>query len=175
MFKNENGFSLVELAIATGLAVALAATAVTILSGTTATLSSNANGAAGTSSQYNTDVLANASGTPAAPAVAVTMGAVTDISYNNGAIYWKTTGPSVGDMRFVITVTSTGEVIRDVLASSALDMNSPTGPQVELGYASNSGYYAVTRRSPDGTDHYGDITITAISVTDPSVSVSASA
>lgn len=62
MFKNENGFSLVELAIAAGLAVALAATAVTVLSGTTATLSSNANGAAGTSSQYNTDVLGNASG-----------------------------------------------------------------------------------------------------------------
>ena len=62
MFKNENGFSLVELAIAAGLAVALAATAVTVLSGTTASLSSNANSAAGTSSQYNTDVLANASG-----------------------------------------------------------------------------------------------------------------
>ena len=60
MFKNESGFSLVELAIAAGLAVALAATAVTILSGTTATLSSNAAGAAGTSSAYNSNVLTNA-------------------------------------------------------------------------------------------------------------------
>lgn len=57
MFKQEQGFSLVELAIAAGLAVALAATAVTVLSGTTATLSSKANGAAGTSTQYNYDVL----------------------------------------------------------------------------------------------------------------------
>lgn len=59
MFKEEKGFSLVELAIAAGLAVALAATAVTVLSGTTASLSNNAAGAAADSDQYNIAVLSN--------------------------------------------------------------------------------------------------------------------
>lgn len=59
MFKEEKGFSLVELAIAAGLAVALAATAVTVLSGTTASLSNNAAGAANDSDQYNIAVLSN--------------------------------------------------------------------------------------------------------------------
>lgn len=60
IFKtNENGFSLVELAIAAGLAVALAATAVTVLSGTTATLSSEANVSKNSIDCYNTSALAN--------------------------------------------------------------------------------------------------------------------
>lgn len=99
MFKNENGFSLVELAIAAGLAVALAATAVTILSGTTASLSSNANGAAGTSSQYNADVLANASGAAgnnnvAAPTFAEVAAGYTVSPYNPNTS-WTSASPVI--------------------------------------------------------------------------------
>lgn len=61
IFKtNENGFSLVELAIAAGLAVALAATAVTVLSGTTANLSSKALASKTTLDCYNNEVVSNA-------------------------------------------------------------------------------------------------------------------
>lgn len=60
IFKtNENGFSLVELAIAAGLAVALAATAVAVLSGTTADLSSKAVTSKTALDCYNNEVISN--------------------------------------------------------------------------------------------------------------------
>ena len=58
MFKNEEGFSLVELAVAAAVAVALGAVAVTVLTGVASGISTDAQGAADASDAYNTSAIA---------------------------------------------------------------------------------------------------------------------
>ena len=60
MFKNESGFSLVELAIAAAVAVTLGAIAVTAATGTSAVLSSKANAGKVAADTYNSTTVQGA-------------------------------------------------------------------------------------------------------------------
>jgi hypothetical protein len=58
MFKNESGFSLVELAVAAAVAVALGAVTITVLNGTASGISSDAAAAKTSADNYNQSAIA---------------------------------------------------------------------------------------------------------------------
>lgn len=155
MFKQEQGFSLVELAIAAGLAVALAATAVTVLSGTTASLSSNANGAAGTSSQYNYDVL-NDGGAPSTPTVAApaTPASVVagNVTQTGATLTWNAVSGATSYVAFI-----NGEI--------AATLDAGTTSYDYTGLTAGTGYtLAVVAVNAGGNSSAAEATITTAAV-----------